>query len=222
MKRGFTLIELLVVIAIIAILAAILFPVFARARESARRTSCSNNIKQIVIGLKSYIGDNDETYPAVGTNATPTDASGWASAIQPYVKSVQILQCPSETNPPAAATTPGSAGYTDFFYNSQVASQNESVFSFVSNTVIIGDGGNGAANYNVNGCAASPCADTAGSLATLPAANRHLDGANYGFVDGHVKWYPASAPGGVASATQSAKINGGSTPASGNNVTMGR
>jgi prepilin-type N-terminal cleavage/methylation domain-containing protein/prepilin-type processing-associated H-X9-DG protein len=233
-KRGFTLIELLVVIAIIAILAAILFPVFARARESARRTSCSNNVKQIVIGLKGYIGDNDEQYPRVGgvANTTPF---GWAEAVQPYVKSVQILQCPSEST--GAVSGPTVSGYSDYFYNSNLATKNEAQLSFVSNVIAIGDSSTGNAANADDGCSTntSGCADTAGGLATFNGgystdtagasgaglgANRHLDGANYGFADGHVKWFAASAPGGTVSTSQTPKVKNAATAATGNDVTM--
>src|ERR1700712_617648 len=97
--KGFTLIELLVVIAIIAILAAILFPVFARARENARRSSCQFNLKQIGLGVMQYTQDYHEKSPLRRNNG-PADTTGgdgyggtWI-AIQPYLKSTQIYQCP--------------------------------------------------------------------------------------------------------------------------------
>jgi prepilin-type N-terminal cleavage/methylation domain-containing protein len=95
-KTGFTLIELLVVIAIIAILAAILFPVFARARENARRTSCLSNLKQIGLGIAQYTQDYDEklvsyAYP----NADGSAVYGWQYALNSYVKSYQLYVCPS-------------------------------------------------------------------------------------------------------------------------------
>jgi prepilin-type N-terminal cleavage/methylation domain-containing protein/prepilin-type processing-associated H-X9-DG protein len=97
-KRGFTLIELLVVIAIIAILAAILFPVFARARENARRASCQSNLKQIGLGILQYTQDYDEMLPpARGVIATNVNAP-WHFLVQPYVKSVQLFKCPSNTS----------------------------------------------------------------------------------------------------------------------------
>ena len=92
-KKAFTLIELLVVIAIIAILAAILFPVFARARENARRASCQSNLKQIGLGLVQYTQDYDERYPqAIDTNYNMP----WQLAVQPYMKSTQVFMCPSD------------------------------------------------------------------------------------------------------------------------------
>jgi prepilin-type N-terminal cleavage/methylation domain-containing protein/prepilin-type processing-associated H-X9-DG protein len=88
-KRAFTLIELLVVIAIIAILAAILFPVFAKAREKARTASCLSNVKQISLGILQYCQDYDETYPC---NAT----TRWYNSIQPCVMNTQVLVCPDQ------------------------------------------------------------------------------------------------------------------------------
>ncbi|MGI5819202.1 MAG: DUF1559 domain-containing protein [Armatimonadota bacterium] len=98
-RRGFTLIELLVVIAIIAILAAILFPVFARARDKARQASCQSNLKQIALGLLMYVQDYDETMPGFKVYyAWPdgdTRGDGWYESLEPYVKNEQIAICPS-------------------------------------------------------------------------------------------------------------------------------
>src|SRR6188474_243241 len=106
--KGFTLIELLIVIAIIAILAAILFPVFARARENARRSSCQSNLKQIGLGFFQYTQDYDERFPLTSTTATVATGQnttagdiGWAEILQPYIKSSQIFQCPSESSTPS-------------------------------------------------------------------------------------------------------------------------
>ena len=96
-RAAFTLIELLVVIAIIAILAAILFPVFAQAREQARKTSCLSNVKQLNTGCQMYIQDYDETIPlTVGSNPGENGLTvmTWQDMVQPYVKSYQILFCP--------------------------------------------------------------------------------------------------------------------------------
>ena len=100
-RQGFTLIELLVVIAIIAILAAILFPVFARARENARRSSCQSNLKQVGLGILQYVQDYDEKYPSgemgYTTTGTPIGQQTWDTVIQPYVKSGQLIVCPSDS-----------------------------------------------------------------------------------------------------------------------------
>jgi len=141
---GFTLIELLVVIAIVSILAAILFPVFGRARENARRTSCLSNLKQISLGIMQYTQDYDEIYPPIfkrnasnrSTLQTEPGTPGayfycsydaassghgysWMDFIFPYVKSVQTFICPSATRPPFNSTSGPypSYGMNAGFYN---------------------------------------------------------------------------------------------------------
>jgi len=101
MIKAFTLIELLVVIAIISILASILFPVFARAREQARKSACLSNLKQIGLAVMMYVQDYDETYP-VAYLATPSSdsmsgysASYWFNTLQPYTKNRQVWFCPT-------------------------------------------------------------------------------------------------------------------------------
>ena len=97
-NAGFTLIELLVVIAIIAILAAILFPVFAQAREKARQTSCLSNLKQLGLSLIMYAQDYDGTLMQT-TYEIPTLKTHWSYVVQPYTKNLGIFVCPSDTNP---------------------------------------------------------------------------------------------------------------------------
>jgi prepilin-type N-terminal cleavage/methylation domain-containing protein/prepilin-type processing-associated H-X9-DG protein len=108
-SQGFTLIELLVVIAIIAILAAILFPVFAKAREKARQTACLSNEKQMGLAFMQYSQDNDEKYPG-GTNWFYPGGNGWAGQVYPYVKSKAVYLCPSDST--------GNKEYSSYAYNS--------------------------------------------------------------------------------------------------------
>jgi prepilin-type N-terminal cleavage/methylation domain-containing protein len=116
MRKGFTLIELLVVIAIIAILAAILFPVFAQAREKARQTGCLSNVKQIGLGIQMYVQDFDEYVPRNAYADPPRVAEGdhfvncssprWMDVIQPYIKNTQLHNCPSDPFAPITGTLP--------------------------------------------------------------------------------------------------------------------
>ena len=94
-RSGFTLIELLVVIAIIAILAAILFPVFQKVRENARRATCQSNMKQIGLGTLQYVQDYDESCVPRTVNTNNQEGQGWAQLVQPYIKSENVFQCPS-------------------------------------------------------------------------------------------------------------------------------
>ena len=182
-RSGFTLIELLVVIAIIAILAAILFPVFARARENARRSSCQSNLKQIALGITQYVQDYDERYPNMDATS-----GGWAATTQPYLKSEQIFQCPSDTlAPPTGADLPTralQAGFSDYYANYNMGGINQAALNYSSITIMNGEETAG----NAKSAAQKNKGTTAlGGGSGNPAI--HLEGANYAFADGHVKWY---------------------------------
>jgi len=123
-RKGFTLIELLVVIAIIAILAAILFPVFAKVREKARATSCTSNMKQVGLGLLQYQQDNDEAFPIgfVFQGAVNVPGAGWAGPTSPYIKSTGVFKCADDST---SQTAPDGAGVSfypvSYAFNSNVA-----------------------------------------------------------------------------------------------------
>jgi prepilin-type N-terminal cleavage/methylation domain-containing protein/prepilin-type processing-associated H-X9-DG protein len=118
-RRAFTLIELLVVIAIISILAAILFPVFAQAREKARQAACISNLKQIGLAMLQYSQDYEETYPlpyyqtSASSPATNTTTS-WPRIIQPYVKSTALFRCPSDPGTPGNTVGTGDTPATRY------------------------------------------------------------------------------------------------------------
>ncbi|MEI6499915.1 MAG: DUF1559 domain-containing protein [Armatimonadota bacterium] len=197
-RKGFTLIELLVVIAIIAILAAILFPVFAKAREKARQSSCLSNVKQIMLAQLQYCQDYDEkfssnAYAVNGVNISIPDF------LAPYCKSTQIFTCPSGStlapilgnswNAPGGysynqAAYTASIGGVYLFYCSALAS-----ITTPSATIVLGDG-NGA--VQVLGADLNTAVDpnelgsTAGGQGKFRA--RHNGGANFAFADGHAKW----------------------------------
>jgi len=117
-KNAFTLIELLVVIAIIAILAAILFPVFGRARENARRTACQSNMKQIGLGILQYAQDYDEQFPLIGNVTSNPCSSPWQERIQPYMKSKQVFLDPSaDTDVPVSCSAQTARVFNSYMAN---------------------------------------------------------------------------------------------------------
>ena len=183
MKRhGFTLIELLVVIAIIAILAAILFPVFAKAREKARQTSCLSNVKQLALAILQYSQDYDEQFPyycGFDIAVFPNGVSGsnyWPNRIYPYVKNVQAYNCPSAPTQWKGEPN-GSQVMLGVNLNICTLNVSQSQIVYPSQTALIGDTqGTSYVFFNTyqSGRGLSP---------------RHNGGANIGFCDGHAKWY---------------------------------
>jgi prepilin-type N-terminal cleavage/methylation domain-containing protein/prepilin-type processing-associated H-X9-DG protein len=147
MRRAFTLIELLVVIAIIAILAAILFPVFAQARDKARAASCLSNVRQIGLAMAMYRSDYDEIYPRFGALSTswgpdliggvnsPLPAGTKLSGLlSPYIKANPLFNCPSGARPTATSAAIG------YFYSDLAAGHNEAEFAGPAATVVLTDG----------------------------------------------------------------------------------
>ena len=204
-RGGFTLIELLVVIAIIAILASILFPVFARARENARRTSCSSNLKQIGLGVMQYVQDYDEKYPPSNITIGGTGLFWW-QVLQPYTKSEQLYYCPSSTSQSAPSSLNYGANMLmmrdgrDFDVRPPVslAAVNSS-----STTYLLMDAGFYRINvpYVVSPVSGWGWLPGSGALGATfyngnPPADwetgRHFDGVNVAFADGHVKWLKSS------------------------------
>ena len=218
-RKGFTLIELLVVIAIIAILAAILFPVFARARENARRASCQSNLKQIGLGILQYTQDYDEKLPYHGlfttwngtlANGTPSTSGLWPDMIFPYVRSVQLFNCPSESTIPAYTGAYTGAlhygwNYASSIFVTQAASGITPLCSAncgvrlegaalaavdeVATTLMITDSGNAAGTTGGESYITSAGTGTQKGTGGYSGyvRDRHLETVNCLFVDGHVK-----------------------------------
>ncbi len=223
-KAGFTLIELLVVIAIITILAAILFPVFARARENARRTSCSSNLKQLSLAMLQYSQDYDERYPgAFGTAvATAGDVNNqvWDAAIMPYMgikvvydQSPRVLQCPSDGRNRDWGTIRSysmpfaDGGWTDGYGSGSADAQmmggvfrnwpgwhmvgrNQAEVPAPAETLLIVENpqnDNVFANWG-GGVAGGVAHQRIWKWGEDPGEPTHMEGYNYAFADGHVKW----------------------------------
>ncbi len=211
-RAGFTLIELLVVIAIIAILAAILFPVFARAREKARQASCTSNVKQLMLGCLMYAQDYDEKFlywtTGIGDTYAWTDA--WWAGIYPYVKNADVYCCPSATT--------WNVDYNTYSYHNTHFWKSPSNLYGMNPNVQYRSGGLAMARIKypselivlADSCHAMGddwrmCfPDAPGGWNTSPnkcsnARNnqdedyaRHNGGNCYGFADGHVKWMKCS------------------------------
>jgi prepilin-type N-terminal cleavage/methylation domain-containing protein/prepilin-type processing-associated H-X9-DG protein len=207
-QRGFTLIELLVVIAIIAILAAILFPVFAQAREKARQAGCQSNVKNLATAIAMYTQDYDERMPA-GSRAQGggLPAMRWGGQIQPYVKNLQIFVCPSDrrfTYGGAGGPT-GGYGYNACFLNNVAQAQ----IAKPAETLMLGDSCGVtntnpfrirpdlavawcqvADNWNVDPAPRGTPCPSPGQTRPIDAgrvAYRHAESTTVAFVDGHIK-----------------------------------
>jgi prepilin-type N-terminal cleavage/methylation domain-containing protein/prepilin-type processing-associated H-X9-DG protein len=202
-QTGFTLIELLVVIAIIALLAAILFPVFASAREKARQSTCASNERQIGLGLMQYIQDNDETFPyTYYVSATNTWYGNYATEIYPYVTSEDIFICPDQKTGDSYANfkVPGiSKSYPNQYVPSAWVLWDVVPGTFQPvTTAMIGDTSGtyflAEMNHGVAG------GNNVSAMSTVnrsnPATQRvgypHSMGTNFVYCDGHTKYLSAN------------------------------
>lgn len=216
-RRGFTLIELLIVVAVIAILAGLLFPAFAKARENAKRSVCQGNLKQLGMGLLQYAQDFDESLPvhsipdisqAGGIVYFADPAHGgwrvnWLWAIQPYTKSWQLNTCPSANAPQSGVEGYSGSSYS-YVYDPAYPS---SLTTYVANGVVMGRKINVITdtagiiwahewNGRINAAFIRPYREHNGTSFTGKYMDwhrafldsAHFDGANLLFCDGHVKW----------------------------------
>jgi len=217
-RNGFTLIELLVVIAIIAILAAILFPVFAKAREKARQTSCLSAVKQMSLGCMMCAQDYDETMLlALAPNAgSPGHVWGdrryWWELLEPYVKNWQIYRCPSDASPWQSG---GGGAITPYYVTSYGFNMNPLLGEVLTTTSSISVFGLCGASLAIiqspaqkvllcesDSCGASGIiavpqwtSDTLGFGNDVAYGSRHNNGLNVGYCDGHAKWQSCKPTG---------------------------
>ncbi len=209
-RQGFTLIELLVVIAIIAILAAILFPVFARAREKARQASCQSNQKQITLAVLMYVQDYDERFPCTPYwkcgRAQSMVQSRWYGLTQPYVKNHQLYSCPSAPAPggwdiPSWWTADLGYGMGRWAECHNQDPYEEvgfrlAQYKYPANSLICGDAAHrddGCSRWEKLAYANVCCADDNNQGRRIEQNTRHNGGSNLAFVDGHVKFHSAGA-----------------------------
>lgn len=197
--RAFTLTELLVVITIITLLSAILFPVFVRIRENARRSTCMSNEKQIATGMLQYSADYDDRMIAAWSAA-------WHVQIQPYVKSYTLFRCPNAKQPGGPVKDPTNQYYPTYAIPGNDNGARNVMFDktgmlfanihYPSRTYMLVESGYGTAENQASlywtGGYGMPSVDFTGL--TAPEDNgyfnseRHLEGSNVAFADGHVKW----------------------------------
>jgi prepilin-type processing-associated H-X9-DG protein len=207
------LIELLVVIAIIAILAAILFPVFARAREKARQTSCLSNVKQLALGFIMYSSDSDERFPYWNWGNRKCGGAGhptylWYMTIYPYVKNAQLYACPSTSGNNKCANNAteypgiGIIPVVNYALNEPISAgccgRNYKDMQFPAETLLIGDARSSLGGWHPPDppsilwryatTEGGTCACGSGNSAPDDSQARHNAGSNIGFCDGHAKW----------------------------------
>jgi len=210
MRKGFTLIELLVVIAIIAILAAILFPVFARAREKARQASCLSNVKQLGLGLMMYVQDYDERYlgSIYSQSQTAPAETFWGHCVYPYVNNEMIFICPTGGGRGSKApltynnwTFPVRPHYG---WNTRLAFKSLAEVQKPADTVALADCSHQVFASIVGRIAWANSNDYVryGNGGPWPNGDpdymkdeysRHNGGENMTFADGHAKWMPSQA-----------------------------
>jgi prepilin-type N-terminal cleavage/methylation domain-containing protein/prepilin-type processing-associated H-X9-DG protein len=233
MRKGFTLIELLVVIAIIAILAAILFPVFERARAKAYAATCLSNLKQLQLSLIMYASDNNQTFPASRYGAA--GIPDWANAIYPYVNSQAMYLCPADLND-AGTISPNTPYWGGNAYWASNASAPVTSGSYGMNNAVTGQIGNGGGSSTWYGLTDANIAYPAEMMGLIDSGTatpggcnhgdhtwgiaggvgspydngaRHNGGNNNSYMDGHAKWIsflniPDVAAGNVGCASISA------------------
>ncbi len=215
MKRAFTLIELLVVIAIIAILAAILFPVFAQAKAAAKKTADLSNQKQIVTSIMLYANDNDDrtckSHHDLAEGETIKDLYTWYAPLQPYIKNSDVFRDPAMNDTPTLFPYPVTLAdwktyRTDYLINGFFShGASLGIASRPAEQIIIGERHAGIAFFDYHPWPSAPDGnwergfldgsgyqigdvDSDSQIPDAKNVGRHTGGNNYAFVDGHAKW----------------------------------
>lgn len=216
MRKAFTLIELLVVIAIIAILAAILFPVFAQAKAAAKKAVDLSNHRQIVMGIMMYAADNEDrtckTHHDLEAGETIADLYTWYQPLQPYLKSADIFRDPALNDTPTIFPYPITLAdwktyRTDYLINGFFAhGVSLTEFSKPAEQIIISERHAGIAFFDYHPWTSAPDnnwergfldgsgyqigdVDSDSQIPDPTNVGRHAKGNNYSFADGHAKWY---------------------------------
>lgn len=196
-SKGFTLIELLVVIAIIAILAAILFPVFAKAREKARQASCLSNVKQLTTGVLMYAQDYDEVMPPfvldLSSNGSWSTVSYWRGLIRPYVKSINIYTCPSNSQNSWNGDVIETSANRSIGGYAYYALLGAACWGGSFHNVTLAEIESPASCVMISDAARQPGSDRSVNTMTwgyygMAPYPYHNDGVNISYCDGHAKW----------------------------------
>jgi len=190
-RRGFTLIELLVVIAIIAILAAILFPVFSQMKEKAKRTACSVHLRQIALAISQYVEDNGGCFPHFAYTDLQVE---WAAEIYPYLKSWDIEKCPSAKDDRQTVNGAWQSYGLNRYLATPVAGPGSPIsrIRYPSDLVMVGDCAHGAHGYWEDQDLAYLNLGARNDPSHGKMAWRHSGGANIAFVDFHVRYLKPS------------------------------
>ena len=211
-SRAFTLIELLVVIAIIAILAAILFPVFAQAKEAAKKASCLSNEKQIATATILYVGDVDDRFPyswyynpgfqdplgfmGYGTPTVPMPEANPGRGLYPYIKNMQMLQCPSavkDNDPNVGFVTTSGAGNTSYVYNGGLRGWSNTGADNIANLIVFQEQVAVSRSFFVQPNYYDERYHVNGIDLSWVGVTHSQDGGNYAFADGHAKFHKRTA-----------------------------
>ncbi len=208
-RAGFTLIELLVVIAIVAVIAAILFPVFAAVRERGRRTVCQSNLHQISLAMQQYVQENGNTYPPQeyqgrNVDGSEADAVQWQQLIFPYLKTSRVFFCPSAPSDAPSHSAPQVAlETTDYTYawgrlntitRKELRGVAEAALVNPTTLMLNTDAGWITSDDVYHYCRLVPKTSCGGGFT---GSTLHSDGGNYSYIDGHVKWLTPEAEGEV-------------------------